>query len=78
MVQRKIDTAFAYAAGLSATRKAHKRVPAPSARDEDFVSADVQRANSFGPDYDPAYFAKLDALIEEHYGPIVDYKIVNN
>ncbi len=25
MVQRKIDTAFAYAAGLSATRKAHKR-----------------------------------------------------
>ena len=78
MVQRKIDTAFACATSLSATRKAKKRVDAPSARDEDFVSAQFQHANSMGPDYDPAYFTKLDALIEENYGSIVDYKIVNN
>ncbi|NKL24784.1 hypothetical protein [Rhizobium leguminosarum] len=76
MAQRKIDTRFSYTSSLGAFRG---MVSSKIARgpDEDFVSTEYQRKNRIGPDYDPSYFDKLDALIEENYGPIVEYKIVN-
>lgn len=42
--------------------------------DEDAVSAEFQRANHAGPDYDPAYFAKLEALLEEGFGDLGELK----
>lgn len=76
MAQRKMDTRLSYAT----SRGAFSLMASPKiARgpDEDFVSIEYQRKNSVGPDFDPKYFDKLDALIEENYGPIVEYMIVN-
>jgi hypothetical protein len=45
----------------------------PVSPDEDFIPVEVQRTQKLGPDFDPDYFAKLDKLLEEEYGPLADF-----
>jgi hypothetical protein len=50
----------------------------PMSSDEDGIPVEQQRAEMLGPDFDPDYFAKLDALIEASFGPLTgEYSIVN-
>lgn len=77
MAQRKIATP-----SESSDREASAGADAPKVRnahgqDEDFVSVEYQRKHRVGPDYDPKYFDKLDALIEENYGPLGEFRSVN-
>ncbi|MDP9838240.1 hypothetical protein J2T09_003007 [Neorhizobium huautlense] len=45
--------------------------------EEDSVPAEFQRANRAGPDYDPAYFEKLDALVQEGFGDLGELKPIS-
>jgi hypothetical protein len=42
----------------------------PVAPAEDIIPLAVQREKKLGPDYNPEYFASIDELIEEAYGPV--------
>jgi hypothetical protein len=78
MAQRKIDTTISDTPSVGALREAASLArTARHSADEDFVADEYQRRNRVGPDFDPNYFDKLEELIEENYGPVVEYKIVN-
>jgi uncharacterized protein (DUF433 family) len=50
----------------------------PRESDHDFIPVERQRAEKLGLDFDPQYFDKLAALIEEAYGPLTgEYQIIN-
>lgn len=78
MAQRKMDTRSKFASGAFALKRMGSSVRVSRGRDEDFISVERQREDKVGPDYDPNYFEKLDALIEENYGPVAKFTIVNN
>jgi hypothetical protein len=50
----------------------------PAEPDDDFISVERQRAEKLGPDYDPHYFEKLDAWIEEQLGPLGEFEPVDS
>jgi len=77
MAQRKIDTRFSHTSSVSTLRGMGSSTRVARGPDQDFVSSKYQRNACVGPDYDPNYFDKLDAMIEENYGQIVDYTVVN-
>jgi hypothetical protein len=45
--------------------------------DEDWISSEEQRRLGIGPDFDPDYFKKLDALIEASFGPLGEFQEIN-
>lgn len=45
----------------------------PVSPDEDLISSERQKAEGIGPDYDPTYFDRLDAWLEECFGPLGEF-----
>ncbi len=52
--------------------------PCPVAPEEDAIPLSEQREKKLGPDYNPDYFASIDSLIEDAYGPATgDFKSIS-
>ncbi|MGO4439377.1 hypothetical protein [Rhizobium sp. RAF56] len=78
MAQRKIATYLSYGSYRDATEAfGVAKVRSERGPDEDLFSLEYQRKHQVGPDYDPNYFEKLQTLIEENYGPLGEFRVVN-
>ena len=77
MTHRKTVTRLASSIGRKGLKDSMLSQPAsaaaaalvPVAPTDDTLTVEVQREKRLGPDFDPGYFASLDLIIEEKYGP---------
>lgn len=86
VAQRKTETGFPSSAGRKDPKKGAARRRSPVSRGglvsvapaDDIIPVEIQREKGLGPDFDPAYFDSLDALIEDNFGPVTgEFKVVS-